>query len=274
MFKRHIDPSMDEAVVIAIDQRLEEVCRSHNVVIPLAIESGSRAWGFPSPDSDYDCRFIFIRPVEEYLTPWQRRDVIETPLDAVFDVNGWDIGKAIKLMAGGNAVILEWLTSKIIYRSHTPFQSALLALAEEIVERDALAYHYISLGREMGKRLRAFGDEVPQKKIFYVLRPAMALRWLRLNSTQNLAPMHFPTLMKQCDLPVPFTAEINDLLQKKAQTRELGVAPLSKQIEQFFDEEFSLAEQHIMGRPRARNCPPHERAEQFFREIVLERKGF
>jgi hypothetical protein len=82
--------------------------------MPLAIESGSRAWGFPSPDSDYDCRFIFVRPIEDYLSPWQRRDVIETPLEGDFDVNGWELGKAIRLLAKGNAVIIEWLMSPIV----------------------------------------------------------------------------------------------------------------------------------------------------------------
>ena len=78
---------------LRIEAELRRLEAAHNVRILYACEAGSRAWGFPSPDSDYDCRFIYIRPVEQYLSPWVRRDVIETPLDAVLDVNGWDLGR-------------------------------------------------------------------------------------------------------------------------------------------------------------------------------------
>lgn len=265
---RHIDATMDGDIVAAIDKRLEDVIRSHRVTIPLAIESGSLAWGFPSPDSDYDCRFIFIRPYEDYLTPWVRRDVIETPLDAVFDVNGWDIGKAVKLMAGGNAVIIEWLMSKIVYRADPVFRAAFLELAEQVVEPGAIAYHYIALGREMHKRLITDDGAVPQKKIFYALRPAMALRWLRLNPGKSLPPMHFQTLMAQCDLPSPLVAEIEDLLEKKAVTRELGMAPVPAHIAAFLGAEFLCAEQSFPRRNHARSGPPNPRAEAFFREVI------
>ncbi len=266
--ERSIDPAMDGEIVGAIDARLDAVQREHNVCIPLAIESGSRAWGFPSPDSDYDCRFVFIRPEQEYLTPWTPRDVIETPLDAVFDVNGWDIGKAVKLMAGGNAVIMEWLTSKIVYRVDAAFRTDFLALADQIVEREALAYHYISLGREMHKRLAAQGEDVQQKKIFYSLRPAMALRWLRLHEARAVPPMHFPTLMEHCDLHADLAGEINELLVRKAVTRELGTAPVPPLIAAFTLQEFSLAETLFATRGRARSGPPNREAEAFFRDII------
>ncbi|MFE3443732.1 DNA polymerase beta superfamily protein [Nocardia sp. NPDC059180] len=82
----------------------------------LAIESGSRAWGFPSPDSDYDCRFLYVASLDTYLSPWRTRDVIETPLVGLLDVNGWDLGKALRLLVKGNAVLIEWLQSPIVYR--------------------------------------------------------------------------------------------------------------------------------------------------------------
>ncbi len=93
MTLRQIPAELAPEIVGQIDQRLDDVCRDHRVRMLLAIESGSRAWGFPSPDSDYDCRFVFVRSVEDYLSPWSRRDVIETPLDAVLDVNGWSLAK-------------------------------------------------------------------------------------------------------------------------------------------------------------------------------------
>ena len=81
----------DAATVERIQARLDEVERDHRVRVLWAVESGSRAWGFPSPDSDYDCRFFYVRRHDDYLSPWRPRDVIETPLDGVLDVNGWDV---------------------------------------------------------------------------------------------------------------------------------------------------------------------------------------
>jgi len=88
----------------------------------LAVESGSRAWGFPSPDSDYDCRFIFVRPPENYLRLFALRDVIEFPTDGLVDVNGWDLAKALRLLLRGNAVVIEWLTSPFTYAGDAVFR--------------------------------------------------------------------------------------------------------------------------------------------------------
>jgi predicted nucleotidyltransferase len=98
-----IPESMDATTVGAIDRRLDVIETSERVTIPWAIESGSRAWDFPSPDSDYDCRFLYMRGLGDYLSPWPRRDVIETPLDKVFDVNGWDLAKALRLLVKATA---------------------------------------------------------------------------------------------------------------------------------------------------------------------------
>lgn len=116
---------MDPSVVERIDTRLAQVARDCGVRIPWAIESGSRAWGFPSPDSDYDCRFIYVRPSSSYLSLWSARDVVETPLDAVLDVNGWDLAKVVRLILKGNAAPLEWLRSPIVYMGDEAFRERL-----------------------------------------------------------------------------------------------------------------------------------------------------
>ncbi len=104
---RSIPADFDAATVAAIDERLDLVVRDERVAMPLAIESGSRAWGFASPDSDYDCRFLYVRRRRDYLALWPHRDVIETPLDGLLDVNGWDVAKALRLLVKGNAVVIE-----------------------------------------------------------------------------------------------------------------------------------------------------------------------
>lgn len=237
---RRIDPAMDASVVAAIDGRLDAVERGEQVAILWAIESGSRAWGFPSPDSDYDCRFVYLRQRRDYLGLFPRRDVIETPLDAVLDVNGWDLHKALRLLVKGNAVVIEWFLSPIVYRGDAAFRDRFVELAGIVAVRQDIARHYFYLGREMLKRITTDGGVVPLKKAFYALRPALALRWLRLHPQQPLAPMHFPTLCNEADLPRPVRVEIDALLALKARTREMGQDKLPGALAELLVQELTI----------------------------------
>ena len=231
---RAVPLTLDPTVVAEIDVRLAGA----GVAIPWAIESGSRAWGFPSPDSDYDCRFIFVRPATDYLSPWPKRDVIETPLDAVFDVNGWDLIKAVRLLLKGNAVVVEWLRSPIVYSGDVEFRSELLALAAEVSNRALIGRHYLHVGRQKWTPGEA---DMSIKKIFYSLRPAAVLRWMRTNGDSLVPPMNLAELLEQCAPPADVLAETQDLLAKKAVTRELGRGAIPPGIAHFVEEEFALA---------------------------------
>ena len=254
--------------VAAIDGRLAAIRREHKVALPLVIESGSRAWGFPSPDSDYDCRFLFVRREEDYLSPWPLRDVIETPLDKELDVNGWDLGKALKLLLKGNAVVIEWLTSPVVYAADPAFRADLLALAATQVSAARIARHYLHLGERQRRTYFANGKPIRLKKIFYALRPAAALRWLRLHPGEAVAPMHFPTLMESCDPPADVAALAAELIARKAETRELGKALLPKPIETFIDAEFAIAHDTPKEGPHRIPAEAREAAEALFRTWV------
>ncbi len=265
---RNLSPSFAEEAAAAIDARLADIECSHGVSIPLAIESGSRAWGFPSPDSDYDCRFVFVRPVDHYLSPWQERDVIETPLEGDLDVNGWDLAKAIKLLLKGNAVIIEWLTSPIVYGADARFREEFLALAARHASRELIGRHYLHLGDRQRRVYFGEGKRVAQKKIFYALRPAAALRWLRLHPGEAVAPMHFPTLMAACDPPKDVVAITEDLTARKAVTRELGDTGLPAPIARFIDEEFEAARPLYESERVSVSVEAKRDADAFFRATV------
>ena len=266
---RLIPASMDSVVVAEIDASLDAISREHGVAIPLAIESGSRAWGFPSPDSDYDCRFVFVRPLAQLLTPWPRRDVIELPLAGELDVNGWELGKALKLLIKGNAVIIEWLTSPIAYRGDARFRDDFLALARDVAERDLVARHYLHLGRRQRRTYFGDLDAVPGKKLFYALRPAAALRWLRLHPDEAVAPMHFPTLMAECDPPSDVQEIVAELVVRKAKTRELGTAPVPRPIGELIDRELETAETAFSRAASSLRTDVRRRCEAFYRATVL-----
>jgi len=235
---RAIPHSLDTDVVAEIDARLAGVAEGHGVRIPWAVESGSRAWGFPSPDSDYDCRFIYVRTQSDYLSLWPARDVIETPLDHVFDVNGWDLAKAVKLMTKGNATALEWLRSPIVYTGDSAFRDRMLAFADEVVDRDLILRHYLHVAQQR------FAAGSSLKQFFYALRPAAALRWLADHPQAALPPMDLPTLLAESSVSDEVRDAARELIAAKAVTRELGSGSRPPVLLRFVDEELQRAERH------------------------------
>lgn len=252
-----------------VDSRLTDIVREQRVAIGLAIESGSRAWGFPSPDSDYDCRFLFVRPAQDYLSPWLKRDVIETPLEDDIDLNGWELGKALKLLLKGNAVVIEWLMSPIVYDGDPQFRDELTTFTHRWSSRTGVMRHYLHLGERQRRTYFADGKDVQIKKLFYALRPAAALRWLRLHEGEAVAPMHFPTLMEEADPPAAVLATAGDLIRLKARTRELGSGPLPPEIEAFVDGEFEAARAALPEQVQRLSPDAKAAAEELFRATVV-----
>lgn len=124
------------AIRARIDTTLVDLEIRENIRILWAVESGSRAWGFPSPDSDYDVRFVYVRPLEWYLSLNPGRDVVELPIVDELDVAGWDLRKALRLLVKANPALLEWLSSPIVYRATAEVEGLrTLALRAHIAAR-------------------------------------------------------------------------------------------------------------------------------------------
>jgi predicted nucleotidyltransferase len=226
-----VDPFIDEGVRARIQAELDRIEATQQVRILLAVESGSRAWRFASPNSDYDVRFLYLRPLDEYLRIAEPRDVIERPLDAVLDINGWDLRKALQLMMKSNAVLLEWLTSPVRYRGDAAFCGRLLDLAREAAYPPALAFHY----DRVAQRAWAPGEvEIRLKSYFYALRPALALRWMHERRTPP--PMDLPSLREAAGLPDALNQEIDRLLALKARSDEAATIPRVPVVEAFLAE--------------------------------------
>jgi len=257
---RSIPDDLDPDVVTSIDARLTGVEADRRVVIGWAVESGSRAWGFPSPDSDYDCRFLYVHPADAYLSPWLPRDVIETPLDHVYDVNGWDLRKAVHLMVRGNATGTEWLRSPIVYRGAPAFRDLLLDLADQVAEPALIARHYAHVGRRQWDRLGADDPDAPVslKGVFYSLRPAAALRWMRSHPDEAVPPMRLQALLEESEAPADVVVAAGELVAVKARTRELGTGRFPPVLRAFVLAELSAADlagtgarRHDLERSRA-----------------------
>jgi predicted nucleotidyltransferase len=264
---RTLPDSLDPAVVAEIDNRLATSAEEFGVTIPWAIESGSRAWGFPSPDSDYDCRFIYVRPPETYVSLWPVRDVIETPLDKIFDVNGWDLAKAVQLLVKGNATVTEWLNSPIIYSGNEAFRDGLLELARAVVNPALIARHYLHVGRY---QWNADSVEVPIKRHFYALRSAASLRWIDLRPGQGIPPMDLPTLLSECDPPADMVDDVAELLALKAVTRELGTGQIVPSIGRFILEQYDIGERLYETADTSVSEDAMDRANEYFRNAIVQ----
>ncbi len=259
---RAVPASLDPAVVDEIDRRLVSIGDEYAVRIPWAIESGSRAWGFPSPDSDYDCRFLFVRRAADYLSLWPARDVIETPLDKTFDVNGWDLAKTVRLLVKGNATALEWLRSPIVYTGDPAFRDRLLTLADATVERGAVGRHYLHVAEQQ----RA--GRATLKRFFYALRPAAALRWLATHPDETLPPMDLPTLLAEGEVGAPVRDAATELIALKSHTRELGAGVPPAVLERFVDDQLEAGRAFDAAVAQRDPVAVNRLADDFFRDEI------
>ena len=219
-------------------RRLRETEETEGVRILLAIESGSRAWGFASPNSDFDIRFIYVRPKDWYLSVdlEDRRDVIEYGITDDIDLNGWDIRKALRLFWRSNPAFVEWIQSPITYIENGCFAECARRLLPEVYSQESGIYHYRSMAKT-NYRSYLKQDQVPLKKYFYALRPLLAVRWLERYKTP--APIEFEKLLHLIDDRPDLLAEIDQLLVKKRNAPEMGLSERVEPLNSFIEDELS-----------------------------------
>ena len=227
---------MKETIV----RQLRKIEEQHGVRILHAAESGSRAWGFASPDSDYDVRFIYVRPMSDYLRLDEPRDVIEWQLDEVLDINGWDLRKALKHMQQANATLFEWNNSPIVYET-TPEWDRARALSKDYFSgKTAVNHYYGTAASTWVKHLN--GDTVRYKKYFYALRPLLAARYIETYHREP--PVRFDDLLNM-DIEPTLRAAIDRLLEVKKRTTESEQLPHIPEIQSFIRDE--LPRQKAIG---------------------------
>jgi len=227
-------------MMTTIYEQLREIETTHGVKILYAAESGSRAWGFDSLDSDYDVRFIYIHDRDWYLRLDRSSDVIELPVDSVMDVNGWDLQKMLRLLYVSNPTLFEWCSSPVVY-STTEYFESLRPVIETYFQAKPGLYHYLGMAK---KNYREYlkGDFVRGKKYFYVLRPILACRWILEHNCPP--PMEFERLMED-QLPKALVASVEELLAWKRRSPEVGEIPKIKVLNRFIEEELDVLKVRI-----------------------------
>lgn len=254
------EPSSMHTQILAC---LDQIEHDHGVRILYAAESGSRAWGFASSDSDYDVRFVYIRPLEDYLSIAAQRDVIEVPIDRLLDVNGWDIRKALALFRKSNAPLYEWLQSPIVYRRDARCSDPWLALLPDYFSRRAGCHHYLSMARNAYEH-QLQGARVRLKHYFYALRPLLAAAWILERG--GVPPMEFASLRSQvADATVQ--AAIDALLDLKRRSDERAETAPVPVLQDFIARRLAAHQQDSAV------LAPHSGAEEplnrLFRSLLL-----
>jgi len=236
-------------------RRIRRAEEEHNVRVLLAVESGSRAWGFESPNSDFDARFIYVNTKDWYLSVGleEQRDVIEYPIVDEIDLNGWDMRKALRLFQKSNPTFVEWIQSPVIYTENTSFAGDVRKLLTDIYSCESGIYHYKSMAKT---NFRGYlkSELVPLKKYFYVLRPLLAVRWLERYSTA--APIEFSKLLHLIANEHALLADIHALLEQKRTASELGLASPVQSINRFVERELERLESLVVTPVRHTNKTP------------------
>ena len=231
-------------IIDTIKEKIIEIEKRENIKILHCVESGSRAWGFPSPDSDYDARFIYVRPKEYYLRLDKTRDVIEWQLDETLDINGWDLQKMLRLLHDSNPTVFEWKNSPIVYKTSDEWKCISKVIDDYFSAKSGI-YHYLSMAKT-NYREYLKGDVVRLKKYFYVLRPLLACEYIREN--QKSPPMLFEDLL--CYLE---DGEVKDevlkLLALKMSTSELGEGKAVTCINKYIEDKISEFDEYAKGMP-------------------------
>lgn len=250
-----------------IQKRLTQAEDEYQVKVIYAVESGSRAWGFASPNSDYDARFIYVHPKDWYVAVdlEEKRDVIEYPIVDEIDISGWDLRKALRLFKKSNPSFVEWLQSPIIYREEGIFASHARQLLEDGYSVEKGIYHYRSMAKT-NYRGYLRKDIVPLKKYFYVLRPLLSILWLEKYKTP--APIEFHRLRTMVENDPYLDAAITNLLERKKAALEKEMAPAIPIINDFIVSELDRLEQYAESSSSTPNA--NERLNQLFHQVLDE----
>lgn len=242
---------------------LADIEREEGVRVLFACESGSRAWGFPSANSDFDVRFIYVRPQADYLRLDEPRDVIERPIVDDLDINGWDLRKTFKLMYKSNPTLMEWLGSPIVYHEEPAIAVKIRRIAPEFYSPVAAHSHYFSMAKT-NFRASLQGEEVSTKKYFYVIRPLLAMMWIE--DGRGPVPTEFQTMLEQLPLDPPLVAETLRLMDLKKAGDELGKGPRIAILSDFLEQQLTRRQENPPTLPKQNS--DLNRLNQLFLEII------
>lgn len=241
---------------------LEEIEEKEQVKILFAVEAGSRAYGLHSPTSDYDVRFVYIRPREAYLQLVPPRDVLVYPVSQALDLGGWDLQKFLRLMKSANRSVFEWCGSPVVYRS-SPLLEECRALAAQYVSPGRLLHQYLSAAEaDVGRLVK----KAAEKQYLAILRSVLSFRWIRERGT--VPPVDFDTLAESC-LEPEMVPDVDVLVKVKRKLVSADRLPSMERFRQYAEEAISRMKQEASAVP-CRENPDWAPLDAFFLKALEE----
>ncbi|HAD97632.1 MAG TPA: nucleotidyltransferase domain-containing protein [Cryomorphaceae bacterium] len=241
---------------------LKQLEKEHNIEILLACETGSRAWGFPSPDSDYDVRFIYVHKPEWYLSLNEKKDSIDLMMeDRLIDLSGWELRKTLRLLAKSNVSVLERMQSEIVYLGKPDFQEELQEIARKCFSPIVTMHHYLSMSKSFYERI-VDQNEVRLKDYFYALRTAVAGKWVREKNA--IPPLQFTEMYDLLDKAL--CEKLEELITLKGEKEEAYRHLADKEINAFLKDTIRANEAVSQKLPSGH--PDWEQLDQFFRRWI------
>lgn len=224
-----------------IQTKLVEISEKYSVKILYACETGSRAWGFPSPDSDYDVRIIYIHEPEWYLSLSDKKDTLEVMMDnGELDITGWDFKKCLKLLWKSNGALLERIQSPVVYHNTEGLTQMFWKYAEKCFAPVAGMHHYLGMAKNSFEEIEG-KDEIKLKKLFYALRATLACKWIV--DRDSIAPIEFKIMLNELEFSDALKNRINDLIKLKSTKAESYLHPAENELAEFIKKELAKAEQ-------------------------------
>lgn len=218
-----------------ITTALSELAKRHGVRILFAAESGSRAFGYASQDSDYDVRFVYVRPASWYLSVRERRDVIEHKIGKNLDIVGWDLRKALFQMGRGNPQLAEWLTSSLTYQE-TEAREEMRMLQRGYFNPRTAIFHYLHMAIGNYNKYIRHEDCPRHKKYIYVIRPLLACAFIEDEHT--MPRMDIDSLMYVAQSKGPLIHSLNEIVKRKKSGDEMSFGPHITELDAWIEERF------------------------------------
>ncbi len=248
-----------------IQTHLSQLEEHYKIRILFACEAGSRAWGVPSANSDYDIRVIYSHPVEWYLSVNDKPDNISINTEEIFDIQAWDFKKALGLLSQSNTILYEWLRSPIIYKSCPNFLSQIIPLSEKYYQDRKSIYHYLGLSNALIKK-HFEKETIPLKKYFIIIRSILAALWI--NEHQSPAPILFTDLLPIVEGRPKTLLAIHQLMRLKKETKEGKLIQRIESLNQFLIEQRRACSMYAESLPVA-TIDDGEGIDLFFRGMVM-----
>ncbi len=250
-----------------IKKELSRLETESDVKILLAVESGSRAWGFASTDSDWDVRYIYVHRPEWYLRIDQYKDSQEEILPNDIDLSGWELRKALRLFRKSNPPMLEWLRSPIVYLEQFSTAEKLREFSRTYFNPRSCMYHYLSMAKGNLNEFLKDRELVKIKKYFYVLRPVLACDWII--TEENFPPMEFQKLVDAKINDEGIKNEIDALLVRKRAGEELKEEPKIDILNDFLAEKIVFFDEYV-NKMDVPEKPHSELLDELFRNTLNE----